>query len=308
MSSLRKLKEYEENYKAPDEKPKIDDKDWPKMFESINDYLTRINGEQNLPLAYVIRCNTAVPPDEDDPSTNYPMAITEMIAWAPHGTAATLNAIYTANSAKVADKLSEIVRDTVAWTYVKNHVHSWDGHAAYYAMFNHYLGPNNVDHQASQSEKALMTLTYNGEGHHWNFKKYVTGMKKHHQILEGLVLYRYSSINECTKVRYLRDGIKTDKFEALFPLRHGSEMISMHALHLLSPSSNQRQRMMCRLTVYPRYGRQGTSLPARIVITWRNNIINLQMNRRKLYTRSVPNMDASQLSLARPSDEEAEDR
>jgi hypothetical protein len=80
MSSPCKLKEYEENYKAPDEKPKIDDKDWPKMFESINDYLTRINGEQNLPLAYVIRCNTAVPPDEDDPSTNYPMAITEMIA------------------------------------------------------------------------------------------------------------------------------------------------------------------------------------------------------------------------------------
>jgi hypothetical protein len=53
-----------------------------------------------------------------------------MIAWAPHGTAATLNAIYMANSAKVADELSEIVRDTVAWTYVKNHVHSWDGHCS----------------------------------------------------------------------------------------------------------------------------------------------------------------------------------
>jgi hypothetical protein len=70
-------------------------------------------------------------------------------------------------------------------------------------------------------------------------------------------------------------------------------MISMHALHLLSPSSNQRQWMMCRLAVYPRYGRQGTSLPARIVITRRKNIINLQMNRRKLYTRSAPNMDTS---------------
>jgi hypothetical protein len=92
------------------------------------------------------------------------MAITEMIAWAPHGTAATLNAVYTANSVKVADKLSEIVRDTVTWTYVKNHVHNWDGCVAYYAMFNHYLSPNNMDNQESQSEKVLTTLTYNGEG------------------------------------------------------------------------------------------------------------------------------------------------
>jgi hypothetical protein len=80
VQAVRELKEYKENYKAPHKKPKIDDKDWPKTFESINDYLTWINGEQNLPLAYIIRHNTAVPPDEDDPSTNYPMAITEMIA------------------------------------------------------------------------------------------------------------------------------------------------------------------------------------------------------------------------------------
>ncbi len=190
VRAVCKLKEYEENYKAPDEKPKIDDKEWPKMFESIDDYLARINGEQNLPLAYVIRRNTAVPPDEDDPSTNYPTAVMEMIAQAPHGTAA-----------------------TVVWTYVKNHVHSRDGCMAYYAMFSHYLGPNNVDNQASQSEKALTTLTYNGEGRRWNFEKYVTAMKKHHQILEDLVPYRYSGIDEQTKVLYLLDGIKTDKLE-----------------------------------------------------------------------------------------------
>jgi hypothetical protein len=122
---VRKLKEYEENYKAPDERPNIDNKDWPKTFESIDDYLAQINGEQNLPLAYIIRCNTAVPHNEDDPSTNYPMAIAKMIAQAPHGTAATPNAIYTANNAKLADELSEIVHDTVAWAYVKNHVRAF---------------------------------------------------------------------------------------------------------------------------------------------------------------------------------------
>jgi hypothetical protein len=57
-------------------------------------------------------------------------------------------------------------------------------------------------------------LTYIEEGHRWNFEKYVTAMKKHHQILEGLVLYGYSGIDEHTKVRYLLDGIKTNKLEA----------------------------------------------------------------------------------------------
>jgi hypothetical protein len=59
-----------------------------------------------------------------------------------------------------------------------------------------------------------MTLTYNGEGHHWNFKKYVTMIKKHHEILEGLLPYGYSGINGHTKVQHLLDGIKTDKLEA----------------------------------------------------------------------------------------------
>jgi hypothetical protein len=71
-----------------------------------------------------------------------------------------------------------------------------------------------MDNQASQSEKALMMLTYNGDERCWNFEKYVTAMKKHRQVLEGLVPYRYSGINECIKVWYLLDGIKTDKLEA----------------------------------------------------------------------------------------------
>jgi hypothetical protein len=125
--AVSKLKEYKENYKVPDEKPKIDKKDWLKTFESINDFLAHINGEQNLPLAYVIRCNTTVPPNKDDLATNYLTAMAQMIAQAPHGTATTLNPIYTAKSVKVAEKMSKIVCDTVAWTYVKKHVCSHDG-------------------------------------------------------------------------------------------------------------------------------------------------------------------------------------
>jgi hypothetical protein len=56
-------------------------------------------------------------------------------------------------------------------------------------------------------------ISYNGEGCHWNFEKYVTAKKKHHQILEGLVCYGYSGIDLTTKVCYLMDGINTKELD-----------------------------------------------------------------------------------------------
>ncbi len=84
---------------------------------------------------------------------------------------------------------------------------------SYHALFNHYLGPNNVNNQSAALEKALTMISYNGEGHHWNFEKYVMAQKKCHQILEGLVCYGYSGIDPTTKVRYLMDGIKTKELD-----------------------------------------------------------------------------------------------
>jgi hypothetical protein len=70
-----------------------------------------------------------------------------------------------------------------------------------------------VNNQFAASEKAVAMISYSGEGHHWNFEKYVMAQKKHHQILEGLVHYRYLGINARTKVCYLMDGIKTSALD-----------------------------------------------------------------------------------------------
>jgi hypothetical protein len=85
---------------------------------------------------------------------------------------------------------------------MKDFVQPRDSRGAYCALFNHYLGPNNVNNQSAASEKALTTISYNGEGRHWNFEKYVmaTVQKKHHQILQGLVCYGYSGIDPTMKV------------------------------------------------------------------------------------------------------------
>ena len=49
---------------------------------------------------------------------------------------------------------------------------------------------------------------YRGEPRRWNFEKFVTAHKQHHQILEGLMEHRYKGINERAKVRHLMAGIK----------------------------------------------------------------------------------------------------
>jgi len=101
----------------------------------------------------------------------------------------------------------------MSWTYMKDFVQLRDGRGVYCALFNHYLGPNNVNNQSAASEKALAMISYNGERRHWNFDNYVTAQKKHHQIWQGLVCYGYSGIDPTTKVRYLMDGIKTKELD-----------------------------------------------------------------------------------------------
>ena len=63
--------------------PSIDAKDWPKTLKAIETYLWSGLGQKEIPLAYVVRREIAIP--EADPSTNYRSRHAEMICRAPHG-------------------------------------------------------------------------------------------------------------------------------------------------------------------------------------------------------------------------------
>ena len=65
------------NYKPPTELPKINDHDWAKTIEAMEEYLHLIPGDCHLPLAYVI-CLTIELPEGEDPSTGY---ITIRMRW-----------------------------------------------------------------------------------------------------------------------------------------------------------------------------------------------------------------------------------
>ncbi|KAI2495418.1 hypothetical protein MHU86_19093 [Fragilaria crotonensis] len=176
IRSIRELRDYEDTWKASDDLPVINAKDWPKTMEAIHEYLRSYLGDKMIPLAYVVRKDEAVPTVE--PEGGYATVQDEMIARAPH------------------------FRITAAGM-------------AYLALWTHYLGPNNVDNMATQAEQKLQSTVYNGEQRRWDFEKYINVHKQQHSILEGLVEYGYSGIDARSKVRYLMDGIRTDKYDSV---------------------------------------------------------------------------------------------
>ena len=120
-----------------------------------------------IPLAYVVRESRDVPASAADPSTAYATVQEEMINRAPHGSmiagAWTPSPVYLNNRQKVFDIMAKIFRENAAWTYVKPSQRSRDGRKAYHDIFNHFLGPNNVDNLATAAESTLTKTTYEGE-------------------------------------------------------------------------------------------------------------------------------------------------
>ena len=86
---------------------------------------------------------------------------------------------------------------------------------AYEGFYKHFLGPNNVDNMATIAEDRLKTTVYSGEQRRWDFERYINVHKSQHSIMEGLVEHRYNGIDPRSKVCYLLDGIKTDKFDSV---------------------------------------------------------------------------------------------
>ena len=76
---LRELKESEHNYKAPTSVPTISDKNWSKTIKAIEEHLRNHLGETNIPLAYIVRHESAVPDHATDLATNYLLVQDKMI-------------------------------------------------------------------------------------------------------------------------------------------------------------------------------------------------------------------------------------
>ena len=66
---LREIKEREKEHTDSLVSPVIDAKNWPKIMESLEEYLRGHIGVKGVPLSYVVRSEEAVSPNLDEPGT-----------------------------------------------------------------------------------------------------------------------------------------------------------------------------------------------------------------------------------------------
>ena len=85
IRTIREMRDFEKTYKASEDLPTINAKDWPKTMESILEYLRSYLGDKKIPLAYVVRKDETVPTAEPD-GGGYVSVQDEMIARAPQFT------------------------------------------------------------------------------------------------------------------------------------------------------------------------------------------------------------------------------
>jgi hypothetical protein len=82
--SYRDQKRHEVGFKKTAEEPDINDKDWPRTLEKINQYLASQYGVTGATLEYGFSPDVAVKPEAEHPAENYETVDLEMAARAPH--------------------------------------------------------------------------------------------------------------------------------------------------------------------------------------------------------------------------------
>jgi hypothetical protein len=223
VRAVRNLKEWEDNQEDP-KAPEgiINSKDWAKTMEAIVEYLRANLGVSKVPLSYVVRDDVDAPAAATDPpcgtaGSKYTNKQEEMIARAPFWSSVvgTYEPSYLTDRERVWELISALTRDHECWSYVKPAQRARDGRAAFRALFDHYLGPNNVDNSATEAERKLTATNYNGEKRRWNFERYVRVHVDQHQALNNLKAYGYAGIDDRSKVRHLMDGIKDKSLDVI---------------------------------------------------------------------------------------------
>jgi hypothetical protein len=196
--------------------PTINKNHWPLMMEALVEHLRSVQGTTGVPLAYAI-CEKVQVLEDPDPSTNYATVDEEMIARAPHtGAGGVALQLYLVDCGAMWDIINVMCVTHPSLNHIKQAAWTHNCHAAYWALFDHYLGNSNVDHLANEADCKLLTATYCGKQKRWNFEKYVALHIQQHTILNGLKKYDNQGIDERSKIRYFMNGIKLPSTSAVY--------------------------------------------------------------------------------------------
>ena len=87
---------------------------------------------------------------------------------------------------KVWGLISAITRHLDCWTYGKSAQRTRYGINAYHELWDHLLGPDNLDNMAIEAESLLVVTHYSGEHKLFDFERYMKIQEYQHHILEGI--------------------------------------------------------------------------------------------------------------------------
>ena len=76
-------------------------------------------------------------------------------------------------------------------------------------IFDHLLGPVNMDHLAGNASRRLQYMEWYRDTQTWNWDDYTVALMTEHKIIKGLIIHGYAGIENRTKVLYLCNRIKS---------------------------------------------------------------------------------------------------
>ena len=129
----------------------------------MEEYLSGHIGVIGIPLYYVVRSEEAVAPSFDELETRFSSAENEMVARAPILEVGLRTITFKTDMMKVWGLISLITRDLHCCTYVKLAQRTRDIRNAYRNLWDHFLGPDNVDIMVSKYKNLLVATHYSGE-------------------------------------------------------------------------------------------------------------------------------------------------
>ena len=117
-------------------------------------------------------------------------------------------------NALVYQILSNVFTDMDTYVYIKQKKGMQDSWAVFFNVNKHFLCPDHVSRQAAEAEGKLQNSHYDGERKEWDWDKYVIIHKEQHAIMESLLDYGCSGMDNGTKVRHFLQGIKSPELDA----------------------------------------------------------------------------------------------
>jgi hypothetical protein len=150
VRSYRYQLRYEASSKKTMLEPVINEKYWHRTLDYIKEYLASQYVGTGATLDYVVRAENMVKSEAKYPAEGYDMVDQYMTAHVSSSGRDFVN-----DRRKVWDIMSNICSKHSCFVYIKPAFRTKNARDAYMLLFDHFLGPHNLDNMASASETKL---------------------------------------------------------------------------------------------------------------------------------------------------------